>query len=238
MINTYTDNDVTLKAEAGPNEDEGTPYYRPGEVVINTDYSKEFKSYLDGRYTLKQIRDHVARCICAFLNTGKKGMLLIGVDSRGRVVGIECNAQQEARYLQHFLDAVKDIYPPVFGEEYSFHFSPLLEDNGRQHPSLKVIEVRVFPPNSPDVLYECKEGVFVRRNGVLTGPIRPSHIQEWIKQKHFAELDDMRSAEDFLKDELNKKDETIRQQGDTIRSQRSEIERQRHVIESKGCNIL
>jgi hypothetical protein len=57
-------------------------------------------------------------------------------------------------------------------------------------------------------------------------------------QKHFAELDDMRSAEDFLKDELNKKDETIRQQGDTIRSQRSEIERQRHVIESKGCNIL
>jgi hypothetical protein len=51
----------------------------------------------------------------------------------GRVVGIECNAQQEARYLQHFLDAVKDIYPPVFGEEYSFHFSPLLEDNGRQH---------------------------------------------------------------------------------------------------------
>ncbi|XP_053381889.1 schlafen-like protein 1 [Mercenaria mercenaria] len=108
----------------------------------------------------------------------------------------------------------------------------------RATASLKVIEVRVFPPNNPDVLYESKEGVFVRRNGVLTGPIRPSHIQEWIKQKHFADLDEMHSAEQFLKDELNKKDETIRQQGDTIRAQKSEIERQRNVIESKGCNIL
>lgn len=51
----------------------------------------------------------------------------------GKVVGIECDAQQEDRYRKHFLDAVKDIYPPVFGDEYNIHFSPLLEDNGRQH---------------------------------------------------------------------------------------------------------
>ncbi|KAL4217881.1 Schlafen-like protein 1 [Mactra antiquata] len=121
------------KQYSNRDNDEGTPYYRPGEMIYNNDLSKEFKSYLDGRYTLKQIRDHVSRCVCAFLNTGTKGMLLIGVDSRGMVVGIDCNNQQEDRYRRHFLDAIKDIYPPVFGEEYSLHFSPLLEDNGRQH---------------------------------------------------------------------------------------------------------
>ena len=35
-------------------------------------------------------------------------------------------------------------------------------------------------PNK-EILFECKEGVFIRRKGILTGPIRPSHIQEWIK---------------------------------------------------------
>ncbi|KAL4217882.1 putative DNA-binding domain [Mactra antiquata] len=107
-----------------------------------------------------------------------------------------------------------------------------------QYASLKVIEVRVFPPNNPDVLYECKEGVFVRRNGVLTGPIRPSHIQEWIKQKHYDEMNEMRVSETFLKQEIEKKDELLRRQVDTIHAQRSEIEQQRSVIESKGCQIL
>ena len=46
---------------------------------------------------------------------------------------------------------------------------------------LKVIEVNVEKVPNQEVLFECKEGVFVRRKGVLTGPIRPSHIQEWIK---------------------------------------------------------
>ena len=46
---------------------------------------------------------------------------------------------------------------------------------------LKVIEIKVEKVPNKEVLFECKEGVFVRRKGILTGPIRPSHIQEWIK---------------------------------------------------------
>jgi len=56
--------------------------------------------------------------------------------------------------------------------------------------NLKVIEVRVFPPESQEVLYECSEGVFVRRNGHLTGPIKASHIQEWTKQVWLWFVDD------------------------------------------------
>ena len=44
-----------------------------------------------------------------------------------------------------------------------------------------MIEIKVEKVPNKEVLFECKEGVFVRRKGILTGPIRPSHIQEWIK---------------------------------------------------------
>ena len=57
---------------------------QPGEVIENMDLSKEFKAYAEGKYTLKKVREHIARCVCGFLNSGRKGMLLIGVDSRGR----------------------------------------------------------------------------------------------------------------------------------------------------------
>lgn len=104
---------------------------------------------------------------------------------------------------------------------------------------LKVIEVRVFPPENPKSLYECNEGVFVRRKGVLMGPIRPSHIQEWIKQRHFTEINEIRQTEEFMKQELEKKDQAIRKQADTIMSQKSEIDRMKSLIEgSKTCNIL
>ncbi|XP_052271171.1 uncharacterized protein LOC127871936 isoform X2 [Dreissena polymorpha] len=215
-----------------------TPYYKPGEIINNHDQSKEFKAYLDGKYTLKKLRDHAARCAVGFLNSGKKGMLLIGVESRGRVVGIDCELQQEDRYRRHFLDAMKEIYPPVFGDEYSIHFAPLLEDNGRQHPSLKVIEIRVFPPENQEALYECNEGVFVRRNGSLTGPIKASHIQEWVKQKQLETFDQLRLAERYLKDENERKDDMLRKQADTILAQKSEIERQKMVIEGRTCTIL
>ncbi|WAR16378.1 SLNL1-like protein [Mya arenaria] len=220
-------------------EESGTPYYKPGEVVYNHDLSKEFKAYLDGKYTLKKIHDYVARCVCGFMNSRERGMLLIGVDRRGHVVGIDCDTKQEERYRRHFLEAVKEIFPPVFGEEYSIHFAPLLEENGRQHPSLKVIEIRVFPPESQELLYECSEGVFVRRNGSLTGPIKASHIQEWIKQKHMETFDRYESKEQFLKNENEKKDDMIRRQADTIMAQRSQIESQKQVIEGgKSCTIL
>ncbi|XP_052765692.1 uncharacterized protein LOC128206970 isoform X4 [Mya arenaria] len=121
-------------------EESGTPYYKPGEVVYNHDLSKEFKAYLDGKYTLKKIHDHVARCVCGFMNSRERGMLLIGVDRRGHVVGIDCDTKQEERYRRHFLEAIKEIFPPVFGEEYSIHFAPLLEENGRQHRRVSSVQ--------------------------------------------------------------------------------------------------
>jgi len=60
-------------------------------------------------------------------------LLLLLLFLSGRVVGFDCEAHQEGRYRQHFLDAVKEIYPPVYGEDYSIHLAPLLDVGGRQH---------------------------------------------------------------------------------------------------------
>lgn len=57
-------------------------------------------------------------------------------------------------------------------------------------------------------------------------------------QKHYDEMNEMRTSESFLKEELMKKEDMLRRQADTILSQKSEIEHQRTVIESKGCSIL
>ena len=46
---------------------------------------------------------------------------------------MECNEKQEERYREHLMEAAKEIYPPVYDEDYAINFAPLLEDNGRQH---------------------------------------------------------------------------------------------------------
>lgn len=220
-------------------DEEGTPYYKYGERVLNDDRTKEFKHYeRDGQFTLRKMREHVGRCVCGFLNSQQSGMLLIGVTDEGIVVGIECDVAQEERYRRHFEDTMKEIYPPIFSEDYYIHFAPVIGDNGRQQADLKVIEVNVEKVPNQEVLFECKEGVFVRRKGVLTGPIRPSHIQEWIKVKHFREIDEMKKTEVTMKEQLEKKDFLIRRQADTIMAQKSELDRQKHTMVARTCNIL
>ena len=54
----------------------------------------------------------------------------------GIVAGIECTVGQEERYRRHFEDTMKEIYPPIFSDDYYIHFAPVLGDNGRQQGEL------------------------------------------------------------------------------------------------------
>ena len=65
--------------------------FQAGELVYNHDLSKEFKAFFDGAFTLKKMKEHAARCICGFLNSDKKGMLLFGIHNDGEAF-ILCQA--------------------------------------------------------------------------------------------------------------------------------------------------
>ena len=61
----------------------------------------------------------------------------------------------------------------------------------------------------------------------------------FFSQKHFAELNTLKTSEEVMKDEMDKKDLMIRRQADTIMAQKSEIEQQKELLsKTKACTLL
>lgn len=55
-----------------------------GQYLGNETRNMEFKRG-GGQYMKKQLKDHVAKYVCCFLNAGEGGSLFIGVDDNGRL---------------------------------------------------------------------------------------------------------------------------------------------------------
>ena len=69
--------------------------------MLNEDRSKEFKHYdtRDSQFTLRKMRDHVARCICGFLNSQQGGVVLIGITEEGKLTPDTRNSQDHVVYV-------------------------------------------------------------------------------------------------------------------------------------------
>jgi len=181
----YTHTESKSESRLIPRPNEKFPmhrlFYKAGEIVGAETRFLEFKqgrgSYLD-----KQLREHVARYTCGFLNS-EGGTLLIGIRDSGLVEGVTCDHAQEDQYRLHIDGVIKMISPTIFSHMYDVYFAPVLDKECNAIKNVKVIEVSVVAGAS-DRLYETPEGhVFMRRDGSLQGPLQARHIQEWTRCK-------------------------------------------------------
>ena len=81
-----------------------TSFIQFGERVVNEDRSKEFKHYdtRDSHFTLRKLREHVARCVCGFLNSQQSGLVLIGITEEGKFDLTEIEKRHKKSCLQCF----------------------------------------------------------------------------------------------------------------------------------------
>ncbi|KAK2179944.1 hypothetical protein NP493_466g05029 [Ridgeia piscesae] len=139
----------------------------------------EFKAG-QGSYMQKQLKEHVAKYICAFLNS-EGGTLLVGVNDSGEVLGIQCTQHIEDLLRQKMDATIKEIAPQVFPNMYTIDFVPVCDIAHVPLENRKVLEITV-KQTSMSSLYQTHHGhVFVRRDGSVQGPLKASDIQEWTR---------------------------------------------------------
>ncbi|XP_028392118.1 uncharacterized protein LOC114516757 [Dendronephthya gigantea] len=121
-------------------------FYRQGTIVaFEEDATHEFKGhrnlaveelppwcYIPG--TDRRSRRAVSRAINAFLNTGKGGIVYLGITDEGSVKGIRLSQYQKDHVLVSMNDLMGRYQPKVDSERFSIEFVPVIP-NVDSHPS-------------------------------------------------------------------------------------------------------
>ena len=116
------------------------------------------------------------------------GQLMIGVDDNCKVYGISCNRKEEDQARCQIDNTLKKFKPLVSPHLYVVDFIPVrmspydhIEYETTTDPLLKVLEVSVNWPTVRTLYENDKEEVFIRRDGSVEGPLKPSQIVEWCR---------------------------------------------------------
>ncbi|XP_060562522.1 schlafen-like protein 1 isoform X2 [Ruditapes philippinarum] len=161
-------------------------------------------------------RENVAKYVCGFVNSQQNGKLLIGVNDDGIVTGYDCSHRDEDLVRREVDEAVKDLEPQIFPQDYSVRFVPVINEDGHQMGNLKVIEIIVNGEviDKKDVLYQNKQGVFMRCDGSIQ-VLKGAAIQEWsrrkFQQRYQPEIDKLKKNEQNYVKDLQNKESEIRQ---------------------------
>lgn len=194
--------------------------------------STEFKK--GPGFILHNFRQNVAKYVCGFLNSKENGRLLLGVDDSGMVIGYECNHHQED-YLRLIIDeAVKDLEPAVFPNDYTIRFVPIHNEFGNELGNYKVIEILVNGANMQmkDRLYSTKQGVFIRRDGSIQ-ELNGGAVQEWARRHFETELNKLRKIEGSLQNEIAVTQNKVQILEDQLRTKERELEQKRQDSENQ-----
>ncbi|XP_029427104.1 schlafen-like protein 1 isoform X2 [Rhinatrema bivittatum] len=211
-----------------------------GEAFQTELTNAEFKRG-GGEYLSMTFKHHIRKYSCAFLNNDG-GSLLVGIDDKRIVQGIQCNDKDEDR-LRLMVDSVlKGFRPPMLAEHYVLTFIPVLKaDNPCSF--LKVIQLTIQTPKQHEepMLYETDQGeVYLPIDGVVQGPLLGSAIQEWCRQKWTVEVKrleekmaSMLQEKEQLQKQLEQKDQLI-----VDLQQQNEEQAAQMKATSKACIIL
>ena len=141
----------------------------------------EFKSTL--RWNLKTDRPDKnvslssLKTIAAFLNS-EGGTLLIGVDDRGEVLGIDLqNFSNEDKYLLHFNNLLKQHIGLEFVQQISFGLKPMQDK--------KILVVDCEPSKEPVFLRHDDEEEFYVRVGPGSRKLPTSKVLDYLKSRDF-----------------------------------------------------
>ena len=141
----------------------------------------EFKSTLrfnihTGKFG-REIEHAALKSIAAFLNSWG-GILLIGVDDRKNITGIETDKfENDDKALLHLANMVKERLGTHFMQFVNCAVEPL---EGR-----KIMRIDVAPSNLPAFLTNNNEEFFFVRTGPSTTDLKPSRIYDYIDNRFF-----------------------------------------------------
>ncbi|KAG1655440.1 hypothetical protein GQR58_024527 [Nymphon striatum] len=112
-----------------PFEEDEIHEFKGHRTICAEDLALKHKGNAANRF--HRTRCAISRTICGFLNTGKGGTIYMGVSDDGYVKGIRLTQFQVGLCKDHVELSLKDLMgrytPPVFGNQITLHFVPVLE---------------------------------------------------------------------------------------------------------------
>jgi hypothetical protein len=158
-------------------------FFRRTKDIINLGETEkiEFKSTL--RFNLhtakfgREIEHAALKTIAAFLNSWG-GILLIGVDDRQNITGIENDQfENDDKAMLHLTNMIK--------ERMGSDFMQFVNCSIETIDSRKVMRIDVSPSNLPAFLSNNNEEYFFVRTGPSTTELKPSRIYDYIDNRFF-----------------------------------------------------
>ncbi|CAG2253587.1 unnamed protein product [Mytilus edulis] len=166
---------------------------RPETIYLYEEYlgdetrQKEFKEG-GGNIEENFLRTGQKRCLanyaCGIVNNREKGTVYVGVNDKGRVVGLRCNHEKRDRLRRRIAQIMKcDLNPPLSTIHYSVTFVPVRRADGYDLDDIFVLEITFYTVDKFDRLYTVNGDVYQKSDACLFGPLRPAEIREWETQK-------------------------------------------------------
>jgi hypothetical protein len=158
-------------------------FFRRTRDIIRTGETDkvEFKSTL--RYNIhtdkfgREIEHAALKSVAAFLNTWG-GILLIGVEDKGSVTGLDHDKfENDDRALLHLTQMVND--------RMGTHFMQFINCTVETLDNKKIMRIDVLPSNLPAYLTNNNDEYFYVRTGPSTTDLKPSQIYEYINNRFY-----------------------------------------------------
>lgn len=157
-------------------------FRRTRDIIREGETDKiEFKSTL--RYNLhtgkfgREIEHAALKSIAAFLNTWG-GILLIGVEDKGKITGIDADKfENDDKALLHLTQLVN--------ERLGTHFMQFINAVVEHLDEKRILRIDVVPSNLPAYLANNNDEYFYVRTGPSTTELKPSQIYEYISNRFF-----------------------------------------------------
>ncbi|XP_076077588.1 uncharacterized protein LOC143048038 isoform X1 [Mytilus galloprovincialis] len=190
---------------------------RPETIYLYEEYlgdetrQKEFKEG-GGNIEENFLRTGQKRCLanyaCGIVNNREKGTVYVGVNDKGRVVGLRCNHEKRDRLRRRIAQIMKcDLNPPLSTIHYSVKFVPVRRADGYDLDDIFVLEITFYTVDKFNRLYTANGDVYQKSDACLFGPLRPAEIREWetqVQHKLMKEAKNIELLEKIEKYEIDK----------------------------------
>ncbi|XP_052092878.1 schlafen-like protein 1 [Mytilus californianus] len=125
----------------------------------------------------------LAHYACAFINNMEEGAIYIGVNDKGKVVGLKCDHEKRDRIRIKITQVLQnDLEPPLNTIHYSVDFVPVYKTDEHHKDDIFVLEITFYPVDRFDKLYRVNGEVYAKFDGCISKPLERKRIQDWEDQ--------------------------------------------------------
>ncbi|XP_071137040.1 schlafen-like protein 1 [Mytilus edulis] len=194
----------------------------------------------------------LANYACGFVNNQEDGIIYVGVNDHGKVVGRKFDHDRRDQIRTQISRIMKnDIEPPLNTIHYSIYFAPVRTREGENQEDMYVLEIKFYTVDKFDKLYRVDGKVYEKRDACLSQPLSHKRILDWEEQiRHKQKNDELREQITKNQQLIDEKDQEINKEKclrlekettvTTLEREKSELikENKKLMGKSKVCVIL